>query len=326
MNTPEAVRILEEYARSRGLCWEFNEDVYNRLYSFRVLWEGVELFGGDIDFRNPDGFPVVIRKGKNTLTVANADHLRDCLTPMNYGTPRLTVDIPPGIDPVLLAKADAEADARGQPPRGGWKIGMQVQCSADDGFDFLGRVLERPDRQNRLVVLVCGGPKNGWKYLVHATQIRIGWPKEVVKAGDTVQTVMGPGKAIPAGSGAADAEHLLSVLWDEKACRDIKADIAAVTEKMKREAGFNLPRPMSEGWSKIEKMTLGPDDVLVLHYPSGEIEARERCEAIAVDGFPDRPCILMPDGFDAKSMPLAELVAFRDSLNEIIYDREREKT
>lgn len=77
------------------------------------------------------------------------------------------------------------------------------------------------------------------------------------------------------------------------------------------------------GWSNIEKITLGPDDVLVLHYPSGDVEAAERCRTLAVEGFSDRPSILLPDGFDAKSMPLAELRTFRDRLNEVIYDKEQ---
>jgi hypothetical protein len=211
----KSVTILEEFARSRGLDWEFSEDFYSRRYSFRILFQSIEMFSGDIDYRNPDGFPVIFRRGKSTVTVANGDDLRDCLTlaglgpvpptppvppgmPITLGeistavadwgsaqlkaaadrSPDILRSVPPGIDPVDLAKADAEADARGQPPRGGWTIGHLVTVSFPGQFDARAKVLDEPDNEGNLVVLVCGGPHNGSKIRVHRSNIRLGWPEE----------------------------------------------------------------------------------------------------------------------------------------------------
>lgn len=103
---------------------------------------------------------------------------------------------------------------------------------------------------------------------------------------------------------------------DPEAEAQIKAAVRDMNSRM------IVPR-QATGYSKIDKITLGPDDVLVLHYPQGDAAAAEDCRTMALEGFSDRPCLLLPDGYDAKAMPLAEVIQLRDRLNEIIYDKER---
>ncbi len=154
--------------------------------------------------------------------------------------------IPPGIDPVALAKADAEADANGQPPRGGWQIGQQVTATIDESgpaFDVLAKLLEVPRRNGDTVVLVCSGPKKGWHFLVHVSKIRLGWPEtygvaledsKPIPGTDPVQYEPVMVQTYPIGS-AGDAQHLADTLWPRTNRKTI--------EEIKREGPIIIPRP-----------------------------------------------------------------------------------
>lgn len=81
--------------------------------------------------------------------------------------------------------------------------------------------------------------------------------------------------------------------------------------------------PLSIGYSDVSVLNIGPNDVLVLHYPTGESKAAEDAALHLLQGDMQRPIVLLPTGYDLKTMPLADLRQFRDRINEAIYDLER---
>lgn len=111
--------------------------------------------------------------------------------------------------------------------------------------------------------------------------------------------------------------------------RPSEAEATAAINEIRSKEPLAIPRQQTPAevlaglGIRIEEIT--PNSVIVISYKPDAGQSHEELNACAlqISAMVDRPVVLQPAGFEISSMSLAECVKLRDSLNEVIYDKER---
>lgn len=118
------------------------------------------------------------------------------------------------------------------------------------------------------------------------------------------------------------AESMREDIW-QGGRTDPKADILAAQERVERNIGWN---PGGLDGCTIDSISPDSGDVLIIGYPPSQTMAQREAIIAAINRLNiKRPVLVVPNEVNVESWALAELHAFRDEINAIIYDKERGK-